>query len=100
MTVIGQLLGPALSAVGQLLFTTPAFDEIQEVMALWSLARNIADALFVLAFLTGGVLVMASGSIDSRYTAKVLLPRLVLAAVIANVSLAIAGGLIRLENAI
>ncbi len=99
-TVSAQLLAPALSALGQLLFTTPAFDQIPEVEALWSLVRNTADALFVLAVIAAGVLVMASGTIETRYSAKLLVPRLVLAALVANTSLVITGALIRLNNAI
>ncbi len=99
-SVITQLLGPALGAVGALLFTTPAFDEIPEVAALWSLVRGVADLLFVLAIVAAGVLVMASGTFEHRYSAKLLVPRLALAAIVANASLALAGGLIRLENAI
>jgi hypothetical protein len=100
LTVTTQLLAPALSAVGQLLFTTPAFDQIPEVERLWSVVRTTADALLVLALLVAGVLIMASGTFESRYTAKLLVPRVALAAVVANASLAIVGGLIRVENAI
>jgi hypothetical protein len=99
-TVSGQLLAPAFTAVGQLLFTTPAFDQIHEVEQLWTIVRNTADALFVLAVIAVGILVMASGTFDSRYAAKLLLPRLLLAAVFVNASLGITGGLIRLNNAI
>ena len=93
-----QLLGPALAAAGQLMFQTPAFDTVPEVERAWSIVRNTADALFVLALLAVGFLVMASGTLDSRYTAKVLVPRVVLAAVLANTSLAICGALISLNN--
>ncbi len=99
-SVATQLLGPALSAVGHLLFETPAFDSIPEIQQTWSLVRNTADALFVLALLAAGILIMASGAVDSRYTAKLLVPRVALAAVAANASLAISGGLIRLDNAL
>ncbi len=99
-SVSAQLLAPALSAVGQLLFATPAFDQIPEVEALWSLVRNTADALFLLAVLVAGILVMASGTVESRYSAKLLVSRLVLAALVANTSLGIAGGLIRVDNAL
>src|SRR5438552_18658019 len=95
-----ELLRPALSAIGGLLFATPAFDRISEVASLWTLVRNVADALFVLAVIAAGVLVMASGTFDSRYSAKLLVPRVALAAVAANASLAIVGALIALENAI
>lgn len=96
--VATQLLSPALAAAGQLLFQTPAFVAFPEVAAVWGIVRATANALFVLAFLAVGILVMASGSLDSRYTAKLLLPRLVLAAVVANASLALCGMLIELNN--
>lgn len=98
--IASQLLGPALAAAGQLMFQTPAFDTIPEIERAWSVVRNAADALFVLALLTIGVLVMASGTLDSRYTAKLLLPRAVLAAVLANASLTICGLLIGLNNGV
>ena len=44
-TVSGQLLAPALSAVGQLLFTTPAFDQIQEVIDSGKLPSHIEESL-------------------------------------------------------
>jgi hypothetical protein len=97
-SVATALLGPAIAAVGQFLFQTPSFDALPEIRSVWEIARNTADALFVLAFLVVGVLVMTSGSLESRYTAKLLLPRLVLAAVAANASLAICGALIQLNN--
>ena len=62
--------------------------------------RDIADALFILAIVAAGVLIMASGTFASHYTAKLLIPRLALAAVGTNLSLAVAGALIRVENAI
>jgi hypothetical protein len=43
---------------------------------------------------------MASGTSESRYSAKLLVSRLALAAIGANASLALAGALIRLDNAI
>ncbi|MDQ6691736.1 MAG: hypothetical protein M3Z13_03105 [Candidatus Dormibacteraeota bacterium] len=98
---LGQsVLGPALQAAGQLIFQTPAFDGLAPVKQSWAIARDVADALFVLALLLGGVLVMASGTFETEYSAKRLLPRLVLAAVLCNASLSICGALIRLDNAL
>ena len=57
---------------------------IREVEELWTVVRNVADALLVLAVIAAGVLVMASGTFSSRYTAKLLVPRAAMAAVIAN----------------
>jgi hypothetical protein len=98
--VAGQLLSPVVAVLGHLLFTMPAFDNIGEIAGTWSLVRGIADAVFGLALLAIGVAVMARGGSDARYSAKSLIPRLALAALLANMSLALCGGLIRLNNAI
>lgn len=98
--LVAQLLGPALATAGQLVFSTPAFDGIPEIAATWSLVRGIADALFVVAFIAIGIAVMVHGGSDTRYQAKVLVPRLGLAALLANMSLTLCGAFIRLNNAI
>src|SRR2546428_8851983 len=95
-----QLISPALSAIGGLLFATPSFDRIREVEELWTVVRNVADALLVLAVIAAGVLVMASGTFSSCYTAKLLLPRMALAAGASTASLVLAGGLLGIANGI
>lgn len=99
-SVATGLLAPALGAAIDLLFRTPLFDQMPAIVQLWNLARGAAVAVCLLAWLIAGVLVMANGSSDARYTAKVLVPRVALAAVLANVSLALCGELIRLNNAL
>jgi hypothetical protein len=98
--VSNALLKPALQGAGQLLFTTPAFDTFPEVQTGWATVRDIADAFFVLAFIAAGILIIASGTLETQYTAKLMLPRVALAAVLANVSLFVCGLLIQLDNAI
>ena len=95
-----HLLPPALAAAGQLLFQTPTFDSIPEVSRTWAVVRDLTDGLFVIALLAAGVMVMASGTFESRYSAKALVPRIVLAAIAANASLAVCGALIKLDNAL
>jgi multisubunit Na+/H+ antiporter MnhF subunit len=95
-----HLLRPALAAAAQLLFQTPTFDSIPEVSRTWAVVRDMTDGLFVIALLAAGVMVMASGTFESRYSAKALLPRIALAAVAANASLALCGALIKLDNAL
>ena len=99
-SIATQLLGPALAAAGALVLQTPAFDAIPEIQQTWSLVRNAADALFVVVLMAAGVLVMARGTVESRYSAKLIVPRVALAAVGANASLAVCGGLIQLDNAL
>jgi hypothetical protein len=95
-----HLVRPALAAASTLLFQTPQFDSIPEVGRSWALVRDVADGLFVVALVAAGIMVMAAGGVESRYSAKVLLPRIALAAIAANASLAVCGGLIRLDNAL
>src|SRR2546422_834474 len=76
---------------------TPSFDLIPEVATTWELVRNVADSLLLLGVTAVGILVMAAGS-DARYSAKVLIPRLAIAGIAANASLAACGALIRFEN--
>ncbi|GAC1458131.1 MAG: hypothetical protein NVSMB8_06460 [Candidatus Limnocylindrales bacterium] len=99
-TATTQLVGPTLQAVGQVLFQTPTLGAMPGVAGIWATVRNLADGLFVLAFVAVGVLVMTAGGYDARYTAKVLLPRIAFSAVVANASLAICGGLVDLNNAL
>ena len=99
-TVATALITAAFAAVGQLIFSTPALDQIPEVRATWSLVQAIANSLFGLAILAAGILVMASGTVESRYSAKLLVTRLALAAIAANASLALTGALIQLDNAL
>ena len=99
-SITTQLLGPALAAAGALVLQTPAFDAIPEIQQTWSLVRNAADALFVVVLMAAGVLVMAQGTVESRYSAKLIVPRVALAAVGANASLAVCGGLIQFDNAL
>jgi len=96
-SVAAQLYAPALASAGDLLFATPSFDLIPEVAATWELVRNVADALLLLGVTAAGILVMAAAT-DARYSAKVLLPRLVMAGIAANASLVACGALIRFEN--
>src|SRR5258708_11344885 len=90
----------ALAAAGQRLFQTPTYASIPEVGRAWALVRDVTDGLFVLALRAAGVMVMASATVESRYSAKSLVPRIVLAAIAANTSLALCGGVIKLDNAL
>jgi len=98
--VAAQLLPAAASAAGLLLFQTPAFTEIPDVRGLWQVVLGVTDTMFVLALLFAGGLIMTSDTFQSRYTAKLLIPRILLAAVLANASLVICSSLTHLDNAL
>jgi len=99
-SLAAQLLPAAASAAGLLLFQTPAFTEIPDVRGLWQVVLGVTDTMFVLALLFAGGLIMTSDTFQSRYTAKLLIPRLLLAAVLANASLVLCSSLTHLDNAL
>lgn len=99
-SLAAQLLPAAASAAGLLLFQTPAFTEIPDVRGLWLVVLGVTDTMFVLALLFAGGLIMTSDTFQSRYTAKLLIPRLLLAAVLANASLVLCSSLTHLDNAL
>jgi hypothetical protein len=92
------VLQPALDSVGLLLFQTPALDGIPEVQRSVGAVRGVANSIFVLAILVCGGLIMASGSFETQYTAKRLLPRLGLGALLSNASLVVCANLTKLNN--
>ncbi len=98
--VAGAITPPALKLAGGLIFQTPSIPDLPGVQQVWSLVAGVADLLLVLALTGGGVLIMSSGTFEHMYTTKRLLPRLVLAAVLSNASLALCGALIGFDNAL
>src|SRR5438093_1452655 len=98
--VATALLRPAVAAAAELLFRTPDFAALPALRETWQVVRGVSDALFLLAFVGAGALVMTQAGSDARYAAKVIVPRIVLAAVLANASLAICGALVALNNAL
>jgi hypothetical protein len=99
-SVAGAITPPALNLAGWLIFQTPSIPDIPGVSQVWWLVAGVADLLLVLALTGGGVLVMSSGTFEHIYTAKRLLPRLALAAMLSNASLALCRAFIQFENAL
>jgi hypothetical protein len=89
-----------LRAVGTFLFQTPDFGAISGIRSLGRLALEASDAILTLGLLGCGVLLMASGTISQRYSAKQILPRLLFGAVMANASPAITSYLTQFNNAL
>jgi hypothetical protein len=100
VNVASTITPPALRAAGSLFFHTPAFTEMPEVQRLWQITAAMADIALVLLLMGGGAMVMSSGTFGSIYSLKRLLPRLALAAILSNASLALCGSLVELANAL
>jgi len=100
VSVAQSALDLAFGAIQNLLTLTPRFDQVPEVEQLWNLTRGIADAFLVLIALVGGILLMVSSAVGTRYTIKLIVSRLLLAALLANLSLSVFGMAVDINNAL
>ena len=98
--LVASALTPTLSLLGQSVLATPDVAGPGRVRDLWTATAGLANTAFVLLVLAGGVLVMAHETLQTRTSIKEVAPRIVVAFVAANTSLALAGAGIRLANAL
>ena len=98
-SLVTSALNPVLGMLGHTVLATPAVTGIGRVAQLWQVTLGIADAFFVLLALIGGAVVMSHETLQTRYAAKEIVPRLVVGVIAANASLAVAGLAIRLADA-
>jgi hypothetical protein len=101
VTLLSSALNPTLDLLGRTLLATPDVTASgSRIRELWWASAGIANSGFVLLVLLGGILVMTHESLQARYSAKQILPRLAVAFIAANTSLVLAGWAIRLANAV
>jgi len=94
-------LGPLLDMVARTILATPDLTAANSrVRELWLVSAGIANTAFVLLVTVGGVLVMTHETLQTSYGVKEIAPRLVVAFLAANLSLAITGQAIPLANAL
>lgn len=98
--IIQSALAPVFDLFSRTVFSTPELTSQARLVSLWRISLGIADAALILFALTGGGIVMTSGDVGARMTAKEALPRLLLAAFTANASLLIVDQVTRLSNAV
>jgi hypothetical protein len=91
-------LSPAFDLLGQTVLTTPPVTESTEVRDLWSVSRRLVGIVLVLFVVIGGAIVMGHETLQTRYAAKDIAPRVMVGVVAANASLAIAGQAIAVAN--
>ncbi|WP_165845482.1 hypothetical protein [Streptacidiphilus pinicola] len=91
---------PVMNLLAHLLLSTPDVTQIPRVAGLWESLRGLACSLYVLAVLAAGILVMAHGTVQQRWAARDLIPRLVLGMLAANLSLTVCHQVIGLANAV
>ena len=98
--LVTSALRPVFDFLGRTVFSTPPLADNDRIVQLWGFSLAIADSLLLLLFLVGVGLVTVGGGLGSQLTAKELLPRLLVAAISANVSLLLLRQLIELSNAL
>ncbi|MFI0453134.1 hypothetical protein [Actinomadura sp. 6N118] len=98
--MLGSGTGEINGALGRLPLATPELTEQPRVRDLWTASLGIAVGCYVLFILFGGLLVMTHESVQTRYAAREIAPRLVVGIIAAVVSLPVLGGAIRLCNAV
>jgi hypothetical protein len=98
--LVKDALDPAMVLVGRTLLSTPQIAGEANVRSYWHLALGIADALLVLVVIAAGVIVMHHETLQTSYALKDFIPRLVIAGIATNASLAISGQMVAFANAL
>jgi hypothetical protein len=98
--LVNDALNPALKLVGDTLLSTPQVTGQARIRQFWLYTLGIANGLLVLFIAVAGAIVMHHETLQTRYALKDALPRLLLAAVAANASLAISGQMVSVANAL
>jgi hypothetical protein len=98
--LVKDALDPAMVLVGRTLLSTPQIVGQAQVRSYWQLTAGVADSLLVLVVIAAGVILMSHETLQTSYALKDLLPRLVIAAVAANASLALCGQMVSFANAL
>jgi hypothetical protein len=98
--LVDDALRPSLELVGKTLLATPRVVGEERIRQLWQVVAGIANGLLILAALAAAALAMTHESVQTRYSIKEVLPRLFVAAVLVNASLALSGQMIAFANAL
>lgn len=98
--LVTAALNPLLKLLSDTLLTTPSLSSLPQVGTLWAQSWQITIACYSLLVMVAGVLLMAHGGIQSRYSVRELGPRIPLGFLAAGLSLIFAGKAVDLANAL
>jgi len=98
--LVTSAVNPLLTLIGQTALSTPQPGSIPAVSATWTTSLAIADVLYVLLVLAGGVLVMSHETLQTSYSVKEIAPRIVCGFIFANLSMVLMTQAITLANAL
>lgn len=98
--LVESAINPALELLGKTLLSAPDVTEQGQVREIWMISVSVANAAFVLLAVVGGVIVMTHDTVQTRYSVKEILPRLVFAVIATNASLFVCSQCISIANAL
>jgi hypothetical protein len=98
--LVTSAVSPLLSLIGKTALSTPQPGSIPAVSAAWTASAAIADVLYVLLVLAGGVLVMSHETLQTSYSVKEIAPRIVAGLIFANLSMVLVTRAVTLANAL
>ena len=99
-SLVAGALTPMLNLLGATLLGTPDVTVMSGVTRIWGQMALLANALYVLIVLAGAVIVTTHGTVQSRFSAKEVVPRLAVGMIAGNASLGLIALMIHLANAI
>jgi hypothetical protein len=99
-SLVADALTPMLGLLGSTLLGTPDVTAMPRVQALWTQMALLADAFYVLLVLAGAVIVMTHGTVQSRNSAKEIVPRLLVGMIAGNASIALLAVMIHLTDSL
>ncbi|WP_336215077.1 hypothetical protein [Nonomuraea sp. LPB2021202275-12-8] len=97
---VTEAVSPAFVMIGRTLLWAPPPSMFARVHDLSNHVRLVANALLLLFVLAGGVIVMAYGSVQTSTTTREIVPRLVVATIMLNLSLVVCEHAVQLSNAL
>ena len=96
--LVKDALNPVLNLMGRTVLATPDVTAMARVGQLWTGMAILANSLYVLFVLAGAVIVMTHETLQTRYAAKQIVPRLAVGFIAGNASLAALGLVIHLAD--
>ncbi|MFD9958348.1 hypothetical protein [Amycolatopsis sp. NPDC058986] len=98
--LVTSAMDPVLDLVGRTSMTTPDLAGNPQISQLWNITRWVANSLFILFIIVGGIVVASHETLQTRVTVKETLPRIVVGFIAVNASLSLIGYAITAVNGI
>lgn len=100
MSIVGQMADASLNILGAFMKTPPLYtDPDNPIFLYWNAFRQIANIVFILVFMIV-IYSQITGAGISSYSIKRILPRLIAAAILVNVSFYVCSLLVDISNII